>query len=798
MTIRALIGVVLTASAIAASPVLPSDRGKNLLTNPGFEAGISGWQSIGDSQAITIDDKVWHRGGHSLRLLGKDAQCSQGVEQTITFDKPLQHPLRVSGWSKALGAAVEQNYDVYLDVHYDDGTPLWGQIAEFAPGTHDWQYSETIFDVAKPVKSIEVFVLFRRAKGTVWFDDIEVTPVPLALRSVEVRPNLFGGSSVSVVADTTLPAHWTAELLGPGGTVARRSGSRGPIRLDWMGRTGLRAAQQDYTVRITATDDLLGEKLVDERKVRLDRRAPQRGFALWTDSSMARVLPPALPPVGSAAPRADIALAGHEYASFQVLLRSAPGQRVGTVTVQPGDLVCPASGKRIAAANVEWQQVGFVKLEKLRKYSISLGASPGWWPDPLLPVSSFELLPDFTQPIWVTVYAPAGTPAGEYTGTVKVLAGATTVPVEVRAKVYGFSLPVEGHMKTAFALMDGYLEKLYRRPLNPALRVRYGDFVLKHRINPDDISRTAPPAIEDLLHYRDRGLNAFNVLNMVKERGDATWVCWSPLEVYTPAFKQHLLDRLDPYVKRLRETGLISKAYIYTFDERGEEFYPVMREFFGMVKERYPQIHTLTTAQVPLDPAKMRSINVDWNCPLTPRYDYAQAEKCRKAGLQVWTYTCCGPREPYANILGDDPLIEARVLWWQMYQQQVDGFLFWGLNIWDGPHNDKPIDLSKGPLLDWGITTGGPRDEQWLQELHGDGRLIYAGPNGPIGSIRLANIRDGLQDYEYLWLLAKGLGSVEEGRKACLPVTDSLTHFTFDPKVVERQRDAVARRVEGK
>ena len=440
-----------------------------------------------------------------------------------------------------------------------------------------------------------------------------------------------------------------------------------------------------------------------------------------------------------------------------------------------------------------------MKFAKVRNNSKGQDNVAGWWPDPLLPVKSFDLQPGVAQPTWVTVFAPAGTPAGDYSGEANVLAdGQTLASVGVQATVYPVTLPVEGHMKTAFALMDGYLEKLYGKPLTAARRQQYGDFVLKHRLNPDDISRTDPPAIEDLLHYKDRGLNAFNVLNMVKERGDATWVCWSPLEVYTPAFKQHLIERLDPYVKKLRETGLISKAYIYTFDERGKDFYPTMSEFFGVVKEHYPDIHTLTTAQVEQDPKVMAGLNVDWDCPLTPGYDYAKAEKCRAAGRQVWAYVCCGPNAPYANILADDPLIESRVIWWQAYQQQMDGFLYWGLNIWDGAHNDKPIDPAKSAFLDWGITTGGPTDEQWLQELHGDGRLIYAGQDGPIGSIRMANIRDGLEDYEYLWLLAQKLGSVGAARKACLPVTTGLTDFTRDPAVVTKTREAVVKGLGGR
>ncbi|HOS95935.1 MAG TPA: DUF4091 domain-containing protein, partial [Armatimonadota bacterium] len=162
------------------------------------------------------------------------------------------------------------------------------------------------------------------------------------------------------------------------------------------------------------------------------------------------------------------------------------------------------------------------------------------------------------------------------------------------------------------------------------------------------------------------------------------------------------------------------------------------------------------------------------------------------AGQQVWAYVCLGPRYPYANWLADFPLVESRVIWWQAYHQKMDGFLYWGLNIWDREHNDRPIDPADGPDLEWSITTGGEYD--WL---HGDGRLIYAGPDGPIGSIRLANIRDGLEDYEYLWLLAQKAGDVEVARTACLPVTTSLTQFTRDVAVVRAERDAVAAEIEG-
>ena len=780
----------------SASAAIAAQRGESLVRNGGFEAGEAGWNACG--KGFAIDQQEAHTGRRSLRCSSAAMDETRGARQVITLDPPVKHPFRVSGWSKAGNAEVARDYDVYLDLHYADGTPLWGQIARFQPGTHGWQQAVFDFAVAKPVKTIEVHVLFRRAKGTVWFDDIAVELLPFEFRELRVLPNLYGKASAGVVGTATLPCRWTATLDAPLGRLAEASGQALPIRLHWARGVRLKDERTVYPceLRVSATDMLLGETIEATRsfKVDADDAGPSRGYAVWTDTSMHRVLPHALPATAPREPTARIALAANEREALQIVLLALPGQELRGVRVEVTDLVSRKASARIAAEHVTWHQVGYVKLEGLWPHPAYREAAAGWWPDPLLPVETVDVPKGFAQPIWVTVSAPPGTPPGDYEGTVTVSPqGREPTAVQVRATVYGFQLPVRGHLKTAFALMDGFLEKVHGKPLRAALRQQYGDLVLEHRLNPDDISRTSPPAIEDLLHYRGRGLNAFNVLNMVQERGDRAWVCWSPKEAYTPALKQRLIERLDPYVEQLRRHKLTGRAYIYTFDERGDDFFPIIREYFGMVKQRYPEIHTLTTAKVPQDPAVMRDLNVDWNCPVSSAYHFEQAERCRAAGLEVWSYICLGPRYPFANWLADDPLIEARVIWWQAFEQKMDGFLYWGLNIWGRQHNDRPIDPAAGPLLRWGITTGGTR---WTR-LHGDGVLLYPGTSGPIGSIRLANIRDGLEDYEYLWLLAEKLGDRDAAREACLPVARSLTSFTRDPAALRAQRERIARQIEG-
>ena len=112
---------------------------------------------------------------------------------------------------------------------------------------------------------------------------------------------------------------------------------------------------------------------------------------------------------------------------------------------------------------------------------------------------------------------------GTYRGRVVVTpadAPAAELPVSVRVR--RFTLPRSPRMKTAFAMMDGFTRATYGE-ITPALRRQCLDLMLSHRLNPDDISRTDPPDVADLLYARDHGLTAFNILNLVpKPQGQST------------------------------------------------------------------------------------------------------------------------------------------------------------------------------------------------------------------------------------------------------------------------------------
>jgi hypothetical protein len=92
-----------------------------------------------------------------------------------------------------------------------------------------------------------------------------------------------------------------------------------------------------------------------------------------------------------------------------------------------------------------------------------------------------------------------------------------------------------------------------------------------------------------------------------------------------------------------------------------------------------------------------------------------------------------------------------------------------------------------------------------LKRFAGDGFLCYPGPDGrPLSSIRLENLRDGFEDYEYLWLLRASLPRLAAPARAeaekllaiDAPLARSNMVYTEDPAVILSRRASIARILE--
>lgn len=180
MSLSLAYGAVAKRAVVAHS----AGQGRSLLRN-GELASVRGgsfgeWS--GYDAGYTVDSQVGHAGQASARCRNASASERRGLSQTVALDQKIPLPIVAECWSKAEGVSAggEPDYSLYLDLEYVDGTPLWGRIASFDAGTHDWQRRAVTIMPSKPVKRVTVYGLLRNRTGTAWFSDFSLQQIELA------------------------------------------------------------------------------------------------------------------------------------------------------------------------------------------------------------------------------------------------------------------------------------------------------------------------------------------------------------------------------------------------------------------------------------------------------------------------------------------------------------------------------------------------------------------------------------------------------------------------------------------
>ena len=286
----------------------------------------------------------------------------------------------------------------------------------------------------------------------------------------------------------------------------------------------------------------------------------------------------------------------------------------------------------------------------------------------------------------------------------------------------------------------------------------------------------------------------------------------------TPHYKVLFESYCHQLQEHLRQKGWLDEAYVYWFDEPAPRDYEFVMNGFRKLKNAAPNINRMLTEQV--EPALIGGPNI-W-CPVSPNYKNEPAEQRRQHGEKFWWYVCTGPKAPYCTLFIDHPGTELRVWLWQTWQRKIDGILVWATNYWTSsaayPDPESPQNPYEDPM-GWtsGYSTPKGIKKPWG---NGDGRFIYPpeiaadahtpGPvfDGPVESIRWEMLRDGIEDYEYLAMLARlfeakrnKLTTSQRKEYAALldvpeTITKDMTTFTKDPAPIEARRDQIAHAIE--
>ncbi len=632
-------------------------------------------------------------------------------------------------------------------------------------------------------------------------------------------------------------------------TVAPGQGARGVWTVTWSGR-GVELIPE---FRDAADQLLLAGRLRFERGFLDDadygHRLPAADdLDLWWCESGWKVGRHRALPSGPLTRAVSLSLARGEFEPVQVVLRPRRAGQLQRVEVGP---FRGAAGREVPL-EVTVHEVAYVPV----LHPTDATCRRGWYPDPLPPLEPRRrLVAGENVPLWITVYAPREVPAGEYRGELRLVmdaSGPLRVPLVVR--VYGFELPRETHLRSALGLGWDDIQRYHRltnRADQVAVLEKYLQNFAEHRISPYSFFDHAP------IEVRFEGEGAGKRARVDFRRFDAAASRWldgqglergSPFNAFrlplhgmgggtfhsrhlgglegfregTPEHARLFADYLGQVERHLRERGWLDRAFTYWFDEPDPKDYEFVIAGQQRIRAAAPGLKRMLTEQ----PEPELLGHVDLWCALTPEWTPEKVRARRAAGEEVWWYICTVPRAPYLTEFIDHPGTELRLWPWQSWQYGVDGILIWATTYWHSPeaYPDRWQDPWQDPMS-WVTSYGTPRGAR-LPWGNGDGRFLYPprrDPNtattpcldGPINSIRWENLRDGIEDYEYFWLLDQAIRRTEEQRardgsgkwkqrlaeaRALLAVPEhiskDLTHFTLDPRPMLEHRERLARMIE--
>jgi len=180
----------------------------------------------------------------------------------------------------------------------------------------------------------------------------------------------------------------------------------------------------------------------------------------------------------------------------------------------------------------------------------------------------------------------------------------------------------------------------------------------------------------------------------------------------------------------------------------------------------------------------------------------------RTRGDRIWWYAADAPRHPCPNFFLDYPVFDCRVIGTLSYLQNVEGILYWCINREWQTNLDNHEQWPKAPWKShiYSVNTGKRKYK------NGMGNLVYPGPDQALfPSLRLENLRDGLEDYEYLCALRNAVAKLEAApnaaAQALLPaaralltpppkVATAINAWSYDPVHLLGYREKVAKMIE--
>lgn len=480
----------------------------------------------------------------------------------------------------------------------------------------------------------------------------------------------------------------------------------------------------------------------------------------------------------------DIQMARNEYQGAQIQVHA--NRNIHSYNLEISDLYSDMG--IIESENIEVTVFKYMPLEMksniLEEFEIGSEV-----PDAMIPLDAIKNYGEDkiergdNQGFYLDIHTPKTIPDGVYTGTATLTLNNTVEYIDIKVTVWDITLPDQLGTKNYWGLFKRNEQLAGELDTSDEMATKYFEFLLKYNINCELLPfspKDGPEGYVELLrkYYNAPGFNTYRFYHEWRDtQYGADNVPWDVncMRTYLKAvIRAAVEDR----------TNYLDKAIFYMLGNMDEPHTPDAYEKCVVLSRAYGKILSEIDAEMRIELSEQENYNFYLSavsdtllhipailtlmneiyfpdiidngytidnltvCMVVHGYDKPTmreeyAEFAEKNEHEQWWYTCTGPVNPYPSTHIDDYAVSARLLGWMGEAYDVDGYLNWGTFITRGEYGPEVYESQASV---------------W-NNSNGDGWIAYPGKwygvDGPIASLRLVAMRDGMQDRALLEMFVK-------------------------------------------
>jgi len=408
-----------------------------------------------------------------------------------------------------------------------------------------------------------------------------------------------------------------------------------------------------------------------------------------------------------------------------------------------------------------------------------------WWPDPLIPLkngSDCKIEANNTQPVWFDLDIPGTATPGMYRGHIIIESGTDKVFMPVHVKVWQLQLPDKRHISAIYDLRTGPGKSPFGDNMTDAKG--WSRFLAKYNTSPGMFSDAQPEftyengkvhmetaAFDEIVNFFIDELN----ITMLYTPGFFYSVGWYSgarpifnLQPYSSEYIKAWKDAYSMFIDHITQKGWRKNFVLYLSDEpRIPLAFNAIARVADMAKEVAPDVPIYVSSWDYVE--EIAGHITAWGIGAQGQFPAALIEERKKQGDR-FIYTTDGQQSM------DTPFpATERLSPWFCFKYGADAFEFWGSTWW----TFNPWSYGWHAFIKEG---GGEQVKNPVRYPNGDGYVAYPGDEigvpGPVPTIRLIAIREGVDDFEIFNALKP---YAEQGDPDAMEILDIVRSLVIEP-----------------